>query len=169
MIVIRRESTMTQILAEAPALTANINEGWRFSVPKQRSNRNPLDAAEPKVTITKAGLICLNDAALELIGNPSLVLIGFHKEFELIGIIPADADRDTGPGTKEALKYKVAKKTPKDSYITLNTTSFLKDIGFPTGELHIFTPELEKGRILLEIDLIKKKEETQPLTTTSNA
>jgi hypothetical protein len=154
---------MTQELTQAEATATdreNKYKGWSFST-NRHANTNQLDKTIPKITIQKVGVIYINDAALALIGKPNAVLVGFNAEFELIGIQPDCDDEET----EGANKYKVSKKLPKDTYVALNTPNYLKSIGYPVGDkLQVFSPELEDGRLVIEVgNIIKKAKEDAAL------
>lgn len=104
----------------------------------------------PSVTIQKRGLVSLNDAASELIGNPEAVQFLWDASDRLIALKPVAL---TAPNAYPVREQAAAKKRggAKRGAVLIAGSMFTRFIGLDTTQARRWVPEVRDGMLILDV------------------
>ena len=120
--------------------------------------------SEPSVTIQKRGLISLNNAAAEQLGNPAAVQLYFDEDWNIIGIKAVKPGAAHSFQTRRQATAKKGKAKNRGTML-IGGQLFTKRIGLDTTQARRFTPRMNDEGDMLTVDL---KQEGQPVTSNRN-
>ncbi|NYJ76505.1 hypothetical protein [Allobranchiibius huperziae] len=101
----------------------------------------------PAITIQKRGLFSVNDAAYKMLGEPMMVTFLWDAEARRIAISPSD---ESNLNAYPARRQNQSKGTGP---VLIAGTMFAKFIGIDTTNAKRWTPSLEDGMLILDLNV----------------